>query len=78
MLDKSEFKKLLREFNFDEKEIEFVTSSVDLNQDGQIEITEFVNACTQIEQSNMVMKSQIIFDLIDIDNSGMIDLKEFE
>lgn len=41
-------------------------------------MSEFINACSQVEQTDMILKMQIIFDMIDKDGSKTIDRDEFD
>lgn len=78
VLEKSEFTALLKSFKFDDNEIDLVTKVIDLNGDGLIELSEFINACSQVEQTDLILKTQIIFDIIDKDGSNYIDKNEFD
>lgn len=78
ILDREEFTKVLEKYGFDLSEVDQVIKAVDVNGDGEIEFSEFINACSNFDQTNLFVASEVIFDMIDKDGSGRMDKDEFK
>eukprot|EP00828_Plagiopyla_frontata_P044993 TRINITY_DN7549_c0_g1_i3.p3 TRINITY_DN7549_c0_g1~~TRINITY_DN7549_c0_g1_i3.p3 ORF type:complete len:129 (+),score=30.61 TRINITY_DN7549_c0_g1_i3:362-748(+) len=61
-----------------EKEVDKIIESVDLNQSGLIDFTEFVTAQIQMEKILSKQKLQQAFAVFDIDKNGEISKNELE
>lgn len=53
-------------------------SAMDLNGDGQIEFSEFIAGCSSFEEANVMVTAELIFNIIDKDQSGRMDYEEFK
>lgn len=52
--------------------------SLDLNSDGNIEYSEFLAGCGSFDKANMYVASELVFNIIDKDNSNGVDFEEFK
>lgn len=78
VLERDEFTAVMRTFDFSDEEINIMLTSLDLNNDGQIEFSEFISGCANFDSSNMFVAAELIFNIMDKDNSGKIDFDEFK
>lgn len=53
ILERDEFTLVMKQFNFSEQEIDIMITSLDLNNDGQIEFSEFISGCANFDKANM-------------------------
>jgi len=53
ILEKDEFFQVMRTFDFNDQEIDLMMSALDLNNDGQIEFSEFIAGCATFDSANL-------------------------
>mmetsp|Transcript_58596 Transcript_58596/g.127245 ORF Transcript_58596/g.127245 Transcript_58596/m.127245 type:complete len:130 (+) Transcript_58596:987-1376(+) len=78
VLERKEFTNVMKHFGFEETEIDMMLSALDLNGDGEIEYSEFVSGCANFDKANVFVASELVFNIIDKDNSNKIDFEEFK
>lgn len=77
-MERDEFTAVMKTFDFNDTEIDIMMTSLDLNNDGQIEFSEFLAGCATFDNTSMYLASELIFNIMDKDNSGKIDFDEFK
>jgi len=53
ILERDEFTQVMRCFDFSDAEIDMMMTALDLNNDGQIEFSEFISGCSSFDRANM-------------------------
>jgi len=53
ILERDEFMKFMKTFDFSEREIDIMISALDLNNDGQISFSEFIAGCATFDSTNL-------------------------
>jgi len=53
ILERDEFMKFMKTFDFSEQEIDIMISALDLNNDGQIAFSEFIAGCATFDSTNL-------------------------
>lgn len=77
-LDREEFDVAMKRLEFEADEIDIIWAALDTSGDGEIEYSEFLAGCTNLDSSNMYVAASIVFSMMDKDNSKAIDFKEFK
>jgi len=76
-LDRNEFQEVMIQLDFTGDEIDLIWNALDTSGDGEIEYSEFLAGCTNLDQANLYIACSIIFSMMDKDNSKTIDFREF-